>query len=277
MSATSHLRAFQALDLALRTGSLSAAANRLAITPAAVGQRIRTLEDYLGMELLVRGRSGLKPTTELTGAIEHIHQAFDALDRASEALDLQKVNEIHIAANSDLAEMWLWPRLESFCERHPNIQFCINGEGDVPMRIGPADCEIRFRTFEAEAQSDLLFRDYLAPVTSPINFERVRDHDMKLEYFPLLHLDFYKEDPEAISWPAWFRQYGHRTSAFERGMRYRQISPALKAILSDAGVMICGLAFLQDNLADGRIVAPFPLSAGSWTSFGYIARFASRA
>ena len=62
MLVTSHLKSFQALDLAIRTGSLKGAADLLAITPAAVGQRIKTLEDYLGLDLVVRGRSGLRPT-----------------------------------------------------------------------------------------------------------------------------------------------------------------------------------------------------------------------
>ena len=34
----------------------------------------------------------------------------------------------------------LKPRLPRFRERHPNIRFCINGEGDVPIRLGRVDC-----------------------------------------------------------------------------------------------------------------------------------------
>ena len=67
MAGLTHLRALQALELALRTGSLKGAAGILAITPAAVGQRIKALEDYLGTELLVRGRAGLRATPALAG------------------------------------------------------------------------------------------------------------------------------------------------------------------------------------------------------------------
>ena len=56
--ALQYLRSLQALDLVLQTGSLKAAAETLMITPAAVGQRIKALEDYLGIELVMRGRSG---------------------------------------------------------------------------------------------------------------------------------------------------------------------------------------------------------------------------
>jgi LysR family glycine cleavage system transcriptional activator len=52
--ALSHLKSLQALELALRLGSLRAAGRMLWITPAAVGQRIKALEDHLGVELMVR-------------------------------------------------------------------------------------------------------------------------------------------------------------------------------------------------------------------------------
>jgi len=69
--------------MAIRLGSLRDAAEQLGITPAAVGQRIRSLEDYLGTDLLVRGRSGLKPTADMHPALSDLKAAFAALDRVT--------------------------------------------------------------------------------------------------------------------------------------------------------------------------------------------------
>src|SRR5215472_8430144 len=96
--ALSHLRSLQALELALRMGSLQAAARALWVTPAAVGQRIKALEDYLGVDLLVRGRSGLKPTPELSSALVHLRAAFDELDAVATMLNLQRGDQVRIAA-----------------------------------------------------------------------------------------------------------------------------------------------------------------------------------
>ena len=96
--ALSHLRSLQALELALRLGSLRAAGRLLWITPAAVGQRIKALEDYLGIDLVVRGRSGLRPTSELSGALEHLRAAFHELDTAATMLNLQRGDEICTSA-----------------------------------------------------------------------------------------------------------------------------------------------------------------------------------
>src|SRR3974390_1101921 len=137
--AVSPLKSLQALELALRLVSLQAAARALSITPAAVGQRIKALEGYLGLDLLVRGRSGLRPTAELTGALEPLRAAFQALEAVSATLNLQRGDEIHVGATPDFADLWLKPRLDDFRGLHPQIRFCINGEGDPPLRLRPGD------------------------------------------------------------------------------------------------------------------------------------------
>lgn len=167
MVALSHLKSLQALEMALRTGSLRAAAQQLAITPAAVGQRVKALEEYLGVELLVRGRTGLKSTPALEAALTSLHTAFQELQNVACALDLQRHSEIHVAASPDFAELWLKPRLARFCLAHPHTHFCINGEGTIPLRLGPADCEITFGPPPSGSQQDLLFRDFVLPVCSP--------------------------------------------------------------------------------------------------------------
>jgi len=275
MTGPSHLKSLQALDLALRTGSLRGAAQVLAITPAAVGQRIKALEDYLGFELLTRGRSGLRPTPELTNAVEPLAAAFDKLNTVSQLLDFQRINEIHIAANSDFVELWLQPRLARFKAAHPNILFCINAEGDVPLRLGQADCEITFSKPGSDGGTDVLFGDFLAPIGSVENTERISKiaADDKLEGFPLLHLDFYKDDPRAIGWPEWIGAHGYRKTALQRGIRFQRIAPALDAVFSSAGFMICGLALLSQLIDDHRISFPFSLATGAWTSHAYCANF----
>jgi len=279
MTVASHLRSLQALDLALRTGSLKGAADLLGITPAAAGQRIKVLEDYLGFELLTRGRSGLRATAELADAVEPLAAAFDKLKIVSQRLDFQRTNEIHIAANSDFVELWLTPRLNSYRLRHPNISFCINGEGDAPLRIGQVDCEIAFKEPRDDGGTDVLFGDFLAPISSADTIDfiaRIAGPD-KLEGFPLLHLDFYKNDPKAIGWPEWIRAHGHRKSAPQRGFRYQRVSLGLDSVLSSAGLMICGLALLQEFIADHRILFPFPQAGGTWTSHSYCATFRASA
>jgi LysR family transcriptional regulator, glycine cleavage system transcriptional activator len=273
--ALSHLRSLQALELALRTGSLQAAARSLWITPAAAGQRIKALEEYLGVDLLVRGRSGLRPTPELVAALDHLKSGFRELDIAATMLNLQRSDEIHVAATSDLVDLWLVPRLEGFKAEHPHILFSVNGEGEAPLRVGPVDCEISFGPNRDDATDDVLFRDFVLPISSPENTRRIartKLHD-RLEGFPLLHLDFYKEDPQVPNWKGWIETHRLRRTAPERGIRFQRIRPTLDAVLANAGLAICGLALLGSRIDDATLSLPFPLSTGGWTGHAFRARF----
>jgi LysR family glycine cleavage system transcriptional activator len=273
MAAPIFLRSLQALELAVRHGSFAMAAADLGVTPAAVGQRVKALEDYLGVELLLRGRAGVRPAPGLASALPHLHRAFEALEATAQELELQRGREIHIAAASDFAELWLKPRLERFKAAHPNILFSINGEGDAPRRLGGVDCEISFEGARDDALSDLLFRDYVLPIASPENVERVSHTGTSLEGFPLLHLDFYKDDPAGLSWPEWVEANGVARVAPERGMRFQRISAALDAVAAHAGVTLCGLALIVEKLDAGSIALPYPIENGRWSQHGFIARF----
>ena len=273
MAATTHLRSFQALELAVRTGSLRAAAESLTITPAAVGQRVKLLEDFLGVDLLARGRSGLRPTAALTDALPHLSAAFRELETAAGLLDLQRGHEIHIAAVSDFADLWLKPRIAAFKAQHPNVLFCVNGEGEVPLRLGPVDCAIAFGPVRADAE--VLFRDFLLPISSPDNNARIAHLGLsdRVEGFPILHLDFYRDDPAAPGWAEWITAHHLNRTAPERGIRFQRIAPVLEAVLADAGLAICGLALAQDLVADHRLSLPFPSAMGHWTAHAFQARF----
>lgn len=275
MVAPTHLKSLQALEMAIRRGSLKAAADALAITPAAVGQRIKALEDYLGFQLLLRGRTGLQPSPELRGALPHLVTAFRALDAAVEQLDMQRGHEIQIAAVPDFADLWLTPRLSTFRQHNPHVRFCINGDGDAPLRLGPADCEITFGAWQEEDRTDLLFRDYLLPISSPSTRRRIGKLKAKirLEGYPLLHLDFYRNDPRAPNWQEWIATNRLKRTAPERGIRFQRIARVVDAVLADAGLTICGIALLKEHIDDGSLTLPFPVASGIWTLHGFQARF----
>ncbi|HTV80328.1 MAG TPA: LysR family transcriptional regulator [Steroidobacteraceae bacterium] len=279
MVAPTYLKSLQALEMAIRRGSLKAAAEALAITPAAVGQRVKVLEDYLGFPLLLRSRTGLRPSPEIEGALPHLASAFRALDVTVEQLDMQRGHELQIAAVPDFADLWLLPRLSGFRAHNAHVTFCINGEGDAALRLGPADCEITFGPWQEQERTDLLFRDYLLPVSSPATRRRIGRLKAKtrLEGYPLLHLDFYRDDPRALNWPQWIAANRLKRTAPERGIRFRRIIRAVDAILADAGLSICGLALLERHIEDGSVILPFAVGSGGWTSHGFQARFAAHA
>jgi LysR family glycine cleavage system transcriptional activator len=257
-----HLKSLQALELAIRTGSFTAAAEQLAITPAAVGQRVKALEDFLGLELLVRGRAGVWPTREMEAAMPRLAEAFRALEDVSLQLDLQRGLELHITALPDLADLWLRPRLASFQQVHPNIRVLINEGGN--RHALPADCHMGFGDVLADARTDILFGDFVVPISSKENYRRQANVDTRhrLEGFPLLHLDFYRNDAAGLTWPDWVARNGIARTAPERGIRFQRITDALDAVHADAAIALCGIALVTGQIDSGNIALPYPLSTG---------------
>ena len=252
-----HLKSLQALELAVRKGSLKAAADELAITPAAVGQRIKALEDYLGCDLLVRGRSGIRPTGGLEVAMAHLSAAFRELETAVGILGMQLVQEIHIVADSDWAELWLRPRLQDFKSIHPNTLFCVNGVGDVPLRMGSADCEIWFGKPNDPSHECELFRDYLLPVSSPANTVRISALPSRGAWriFHSCTSTATRARSEGGGLARWIKMHGYRSTAPGRGVRYQRVAHALEAVYADAGLIVCGLAFKWKEKRDRTAIS----------------------
>lgn len=271
MKSASHLRALQALELTLRLGSQKAAGVALGITPAAVGQRIKSLEDYLGLELILRGRAGVKPAQALAGAAQHLAEAFAALDSVAETLDFQRVQEIHIIADPDWTELWLHPRLPTFRTKYPNILLCINGIGDVPMRPGQADCTVARQ--DPETDSDVIFRDYMLPIASHENHARIatRSRDARFQGFPLVHLNCYADE---AGWPEFISARGYvRQEPADRGVRFQRATQAIGAIRSNVGAVMMGAALAEGMLCDGLCVTLAPTSEGIAFRKPYVASY----
>lgn len=256
MRSATHLKSLQALDLAIRNGSLKAAAGALGVTPAAVGQRIRALEDYLGTDLLLRGRSGLTPTPELDLVLEDLRHAFDSLERVTDALDFQRTSEIHIVADTDWAELWLNPRLPTFRAAFPNTMFCVNGVGEVSMRLGQPDLRVTYN----DGPGELLYRDVLVPVTGLDNVRRMINEDpaVQMEGMPLLHLKAHFDRTDHPGWVEWFEQFGHRMTGAARGVHYPNARLAIEAVRQNVGFLVCGLSLLLKDLDAGTVALPFP-------------------
>src|SRR5471030_2972998 len=118
MKSPVHLNALRAFEASARHQSFSAAAAELNVTPAAVGQLVRTLEDWLGSPLFVRGNSGrarLIPTEAAERALPDIRAGFDRLTLGMERLRESSINGVlTVAVSPAFAAKWLLPRIDRF-------------------------------------------------------------------------------------------------------------------------------------------------------------------
>jgi LysR family glycine cleavage system transcriptional activator len=147
------LNALRVFDAAARHLSFTRAADELAVTPAAVGQQIRALEDMLGVVLFRRTSKGLELTVEASAGLESLRGGFLQFEDAVQQMQAGQSSHIYtIAAPRDFFAAWLAPRLTAFRVANPEVRFSlVDGENadfteanlDLAVRWteGPGDLE----------------------------------------------------------------------------------------------------------------------------------------
>jgi LysR family glycine cleavage system transcriptional activator len=127
------LNALRVFDAAARHLSFTKAADELAVTPAAVGQQIRALEDTLGVVLFKRMTRNLELTAEAERALPALRAGFLEFEEAVRILqDGQSSKVLTIAAPRDLTAKWLAARLAGFQQRFPDMRFVIAASDAAP-------------------------------------------------------------------------------------------------------------------------------------------------
>ncbi|MFS2033007.1 LysR family transcriptional regulator [Polaromonas sp. CT11-55] len=123
------MKALQDLEIFVRTvdsGSLSATARGLDLTPAAASAALKRLEEELQAPLFVRSTRSLRLTREGEVFLAHCRPALAALRDAQLELasGRQQVSGmLQLAAPSDFGRNLLLPWLETFQQQHPGIQY----------------------------------------------------------------------------------------------------------------------------------------------------------
>ena len=117
---------------AVETATFSAAGEELGFTQAGVSYIIKTLEDELGIQLLIRGKKGVRLTQKGEALMEHVRNAdaaMDALLSRAEALKNAQTGRLKIGALNSLSVAWLPSVIASFCADNPDIQIDVQEAG----------------------------------------------------------------------------------------------------------------------------------------------------
>jgi len=120
------LNGLRVLDAAARHLSFTRAADELAVTPAAVGQQIRALEDTLGVVLFRRTAKGLELTPEGEAGLDALRAGFLQFEEAVRAMQAgQSSKTLTIAAPRDFTAKWLAPRLADYARSDGELRFVL--------------------------------------------------------------------------------------------------------------------------------------------------------
>jgi LysR family glycine cleavage system transcriptional activator len=148
------LNGLRVFDAAARHLSFTRAADELAVTPAAVGQQIRALEDMLGVVLFRRTPRGLELTPEAEAGLPALRNAFLELEESVRAMQAgQSSQHLTIAAPRDLTTKWLHARLAAHAEREPGLQFLLVA-ADEALDFTEANLDIAIRLVDGPGEHE---------------------------------------------------------------------------------------------------------------------------
>ena len=163
------LNGLRVLDAAARHLSFTKAADELAVTPAAVGQQIRALEDMLGVVLFRRTPKGLELTGEGSAGLDALRQGFLMFEDAVRAMQAgQSSNSLTIAAPRDFTAKWLAARLAKFGQGNPDTRFTlVAADEDIDFTEANLDLAIRFTEGPGEHEGVRLAAGAFVTVAAP--------------------------------------------------------------------------------------------------------------
>ena len=136
------LNALRVFDAAARSLSFTRAADELAVTPAAVGQQIRALEETLGVILFRRTAKGLELTPEASRALPHLRVGFSAFEESVSGLqEGQGALRLSLGCARGAIRHWLLPRLKGWLDENPEASVQILAL-DAPVDFAQANLDL---------------------------------------------------------------------------------------------------------------------------------------
>ena len=228
------------------------------MTQAAVSYQIKLLEERLGGPLFLRGSRGVTLSEAGRRLAPAVADAFGALRAAFAAFGKADEGVLNVTATNTFASNWLAPRLGAFQLAHPQIAVRLEVSGHL-VDFAREDVDVGIRTGNGQWQglaAHRLMGDEYTPMLSPrllTNVERL-EQPADLLKLPLI-------DPTDPWWVDWFAAAGVDAPDLSRRteMQVGAQNLAAQGALAGHGVAILTPAFYRTELAEGRLVQPFPL------------------
>lgn len=253
MTATLPLQALRTFVEVSQRGSITAAAQALHVTPGAISQQIRLLEERLGIALLVRERHGMRMTEAGADVYPMLSAAFAQIDKAVDMLEAMKARQsLTVSTVATFAASWLVPRLGRFKQRHPHIEIRVEATPAlVDLRRDHVDVALRHGLGDYPGLDVVpLMAPVLVPVAAPglaASVTLAEPADC-LDY-PLLH------DADRADWPLWLSAHGvAQDPRAQRGNAFDDDFLLIRAAESGQGLALVPAAHAQEEIAAGRLV-----------------------
>jgi LysR family glycine cleavage system transcriptional activator len=253
------LNSLLAVDSVLRLGSVKRAARELGVTPAAVSQQVKLLEQTLGVALLVRHPRGITLTAEGERLLQPLAKGFDQLEEAVVPLQQPGRNvSVVLSTLPSLARAWLVPLIPDIQRRFPHTSLTVRTDPAL-VDFDQSDVALAVRYCAAPDRglvSARLFGETVGPVCAPA-LAHTADARRGLEglaRLPLLHDTDAARHGAPFGWHDWAPR---AAQGARPGLSFSDATLLLDAAEAGLGVALGRSALVRGRLLSGRLAQPW--------------------
>lgn len=261
------LSLLEPFEASARLGSFTRAAKELSVTQSAISQRVRKLEDLMGLKLFDRGHRAVTLTAEGRDLLYGVTVALRHLTAATQSVRSQDNRPlVRLTVDTSIAQLWLLPRLRAYladpAAARLDLQVSDDPEAAITADVAILHGDGTWPSYEAHP----LFQDEIFPVCSAdyLNRHPIQSREDLLTA-DLIDLDYMHWN--WLNWGIWFTEVGLDPSQARTVLRTNSYITQLDAARAGLGVALGWRHLLDDDLAQGRLIKPVPDTIG--TEYGY--------
>ncbi len=252
------LLALRAYEAVARNGSMKLASKELHVTPGAISQLVRKLEDQLEVKLLKRVNRGFTLTKEGRKLKNGLNEGFTKIYTAVDATQLNMDrNKINIACDRSFAAKWLVPRINNFLEIQPEIDIKIlSSRNLIESDIQDIDLFINLRKVDDTIlDGNWLGEENMTVLGSP---EFINKHEIESPSdvlgVPLLCTDINLSDNKAPTWEDWFHKQKLPSPDVNRNIYFGEyVEQAIDAAAAGAGLVLASQVLASMDIVNGKL------------------------
>ncbi len=246
------LQAIYYFHIAAQQGSFKSAAKHLFVTPAAISQQIRQLEEWLGVDLFTRHHRHITLTHEGSVLSRQVEKGFAHIQDGVRLINQDPTpNQLSISTVPSFAQHWLVPRIRQFRQQYPDLAMLIEPSDDiVTFQNSSIDLCIRYGRGDYEnLESVWLMDEVLYPVCHPLYQKEKQIYQLE----DLNKADLLEDIWPDLDWHIWLDNVGivHNNPST---MRYNGSLYVLEGALSLQGVALVKHSIVQRYLSEGKLV-----------------------